>query len=385
MEVFAYQRNYMDYVEKIQGRKLVLFGAGARAVPLIAEHYPYDDISFICDNDPAKWGKAVFNIPVCSPEKLLESPDSYVVMITAEIESHVAAISRQLSGMGMPNVFNSSILHFVNRIERYDSSRNKKFHELNTFPMIEANRDKIMIVREMLGDEKSVMVYDSLVNRMKYNLRDYTDICDDVYEHYFSDGVFEYGENEVLVDGGSFDGQDTVRFADIMGAKYGKSYCFEPDPANYLLTRKNLENFFAVKASSPSGDVCECGPFTVYRAGLHNRNADIGFAPHGAHSSRFVEGGSDYSVPAVRLDDLADVSREVTLIKMDLEGGEMAALAGAAETIRSRRPKLAICIYHEVEDLWQIPLYIKSLVPDYRLFVRHHTWVKWDSVLYATI
>lgn len=77
--------------------------------------------------------------------------------------------------------------------------------------------------------------------------------------------------------------------------------------------------------------------------------------------------------------------KEATYIKMDIEGAEMAALEGARKTIAKFRPKLAISIYHEDDDLWKIPFYIKKQYPWYRLFIRHYTSVTTETVLYATV
>ncbi|MFH1618985.1 MAG: FkbM family methyltransferase [bacterium] len=70
---------------------------------------------------------------------------------------------------------------------------------------------------------------------------------------------------------------------------------------------------------------------------------------------------------------------------MDIEGAELDALKGAAETIKKNRPKLAICIYHKPSDLFEIPLFIKSLVPEYRFYLRQHQPISCDLVLYAVI
>lgn len=73
------------------------------------------------------------------------------------------------------------------------------------------------------------------------------------------------------------------------------------------------------------------------------------------------------------------------MIKMDVEGAELESLKGARETILRNRPKLAICIYHKPEDMTEIPLYIKSLVPEYKFFVRHHSNYFAETVLYAIV
>jgi len=68
---------------------------------------------------------------------------------------------------------------------------------------------------------------------------------------------------------------------------------------------------------------------------------------------------------------------------MDVEGSEMEALQGAKQTILKYKPRLAISIYHKPEDLLDISSYILSLVPDYKLYVRHFSTSESDTVLYA--
>jgi len=72
-----------------------------------------------------------------------------------------------------------------------------------------------------------------------------------------------------------------------------------------------------------------------------------------------------------------------TFIKMDIEGAELDALEGARRSIQTHRPILSICVYHKQDDLWRIPLFIHTLVEDYRLFLRPHYGDGWDLVCYA--
>ena len=84
----------------------------------------------------------------------------------------------------------------------------------------------------------------------------------------------------------------------------------------------------------------------------------------------------------VRLDD-AICNARISFLKMDIEGAEPQALEGARQTILAQKPKLAICVYHHIKDLWEIPLFIKSLVLEYRIFLRHHTTLDYETVCYA--
>ena len=61
----------------------------------------------------------------------------------------------------------------------------------------------------------------------------------------------------------------------------------------------------------------------------------------------------------------------------------MDAIEGARETIRKHRPKLAICVYHKFGDLWEIPLKLHGLNPEYKFFLGQHARGITETVVYA--
>lgn len=83
----------------------------------------------------------------------------------------------------------------------------------------------------------------------------------------------------------------------------------------------------------------------------------------------------------VSLDE--DIHERVTFIKMDVEGVEMEALKGCQNHIKKDRPILAISLYHNVEDIYEIPLFINGIVEEYRFDIRHYTPYHGETVLYA--
>ncbi len=70
---------------------------------------------------------------------------------------------------------------------------------------------------------------------------------------------------------------------------------------------------------------------------------------------------------------------------MDIEGAERKTIEGAENIIKKYRPELAICVYHRADDIFEIPLAIKKLVPEYKLYLRQHSDSLLDTVLYATL
>ena len=89
-------------------------------------------------------------------------------------------------------------------------------------------------------------------------------------------------------------------------------------------------------------------------------------------------------IPVDSIDNVCSGDK-VTFIKMDIEGSEMEALKGAENVIKRDKPRLAICIYHKPEDLYEIPFWVKETVPEYKLYIRHHSNLQNETVLYATL
>ncbi|MGN0909664.1 MAG: FkbM family methyltransferase, partial [Succinivibrio sp.] len=73
-----------------------------------------------------------------------------------------------------------------------------------------------------------------------------------------------------------------------------------------------------------------------------------------------------------------------TFIKMDIEGAELDCLKGAERILRELKPKLAICLYHKPFDIFEIPFYLKKIVPEYTFKIRQHQRSFADLVLYAS-
>lgn len=65
-------------------------------------------------------------------------------------------------------------------------------------------------------------------------------------------------------------------------------------------------------------------------------------------------------------------NENISLINMDIEGAELSALKSGINTIQNKRPILAICAYHKIEDLIEIPFWIKSVVDNYVFTLRKY-------------
>jgi hypothetical protein len=75
---------------------------------------------------------------------------------------------------------------------------------------------------------------------------------------------------------------------------------------------------------------------------------------------------------------------KIHYIKYDVEGSEREALLGSAQTIKAHAPRLLVSLYHRSEDMFVLPELVKSLNPDYSLYLRRFPYIPaWDLNLYA--
>lgn len=184
-------------------------------------------------------------------------------------------------------------------------------------------------------------------------------------DEYFDEQIISFGKDEVFVDGGCFDFKTCEEFLKrCPDAK--KIYAFECDSRNIPICEKRIEKFNLNKV-------------TLLPYGLWDKTAVLAW--DSSQPSGMIMDTGDTNVKTVALDDVVD--DRVTFIKLDIEGAELQALRGAKNIIQKYRPKLAICVYHKPEDIITIPSYIKELVPDYKLILRHYSANQYDTVLYA--
>ena len=70
---------------------------------------------------------------------------------------------------------------------------------------------------------------------------------------------------------------------------------------------------------------------------------------------------------------------------MDIEGAELPALRGATSVLQKFRPKLAISLYHSMDDFVDIPKYLNSLELGYEFYLSHGTIYHEETVLIARL
>jgi len=176
-----------------------------------------------------------------------------------------------------------------------------------------------------------------------------------------------------FVDCGAYVGDTLQSFYESPNYRCNSYIALEPD-------RKNAERLKEYVTQNQIQDV------TILQLGTWDRADTLRFCGNKSVASRLSElgerGEDSYEVNVDTLDCIME-GRQVGFIKMDIEGAEIAALHGARKILKQQKPILAISVYHRMSDLWKIPLLIREMNPDYKLYFRHHTQTSGDTICYA--
>ena len=298
-----------------------------------------DQVVAFLDSNAALEGKKINDIPIMTPEKGMQAHRDAVVIISTQFHAEVYKRAK---------AYIADIYFFENRLPAY---YNGETHPLPT--------------------EELLNLYQ---NDPKSRLR--LEICDLLIQYNFS-AVFPYKVTEeiplfheywdeedltldrysafTLIDCGAFIG-DTIEF---IHKKYPTKeqyyYAFEPSPTIYQTLLQTVERLGIQEKVQ------------TFNAGVSDASGKAYFTED-SFASRVGEG--EETIELLRLDDLSISPKGKLCIKMDIEGSEMAALQGAAQLIKTYKPELAICVYHKYDDIYDIPAYLRSIVPEYRFLLR---------------
>lgn len=196
-----------------------------------------------------------------------------------------------------------------------------------------------------------------------------------VYASTFLLGQYAYGDlvrpSGVFLDCGACCGETAIW---AIGTGAQQVYAFEPNPDAFTYLERNAEMFGNGHIVPVRRGVGE----TPALMSMHSNDGNIS-------GTRFDPNATEgTAVPIVTLDGWCrERSIRPDFIKMDLEGWETAAIRGGRNIIAEHRPRLAICLYHNLSDMWTIPHLLKEICPSYRFWCRKNS-PYFEFVLYAS-
>jgi FkbM family methyltransferase len=357
------ERRWLEISRRIAGRThVVLFGAGylGRHARRDMDGLPFKVEAFV-DNNSALWGGTVDGLEVLSPDAAVARfGQSALWLITIYTN---AKIIEQCRALGVPWVTCAEFSWFLPEPRAYS---------LGFLPpeRLADSAREIVAAASIWADAESEAEYRAQV-RWRFVL-DYSvlGVARPIAEIYFPDDLIRPLADEVFVDCGAFTGDTIEAFITARGGRFKEIVAIEPDALNCRALQDHIDTW------SRSG----VGPVRVEPVAVGSRRGTLSFESTGTMGSSVGAGVG--TVEVARLDEIL-IDCRPTHIKLDVEGAEHDALVGASETIRTNMPVLAVCLYHRPEDLWDLPLLIRSLGPDYRMYLRRYGDERWETVCYA--
>ncbi|ORE89945.1 FkbM family methyltransferase [Aurantimonas sp. 22II-16-19i] len=179
--------------------------------------------------------------------------------------------------------------------------------------------------------------------------------------------AFRPGER--VLDAGAHRGELVPAFHAALGERLAKLWAVEPDPASLTALHAARETWPAALSER----VTIIDAVLAEKSGRCRFHAGLGYASQIAASGQCERDAT--TIDALGL--------EPTVIKLHLEGGELAALKGAMTSVRRHRPILMLTVYHDAAGLLETPLYLMRNLDGYAVLMRTHSHCGTGAVLYA--
>ncbi|MCR4926106.1 MAG: FkbM family methyltransferase [Clostridiales bacterium] len=227
----------------------------------------------------------------------------------------------------------------------------------------EKHKEEIDEVFSMLADEKSRQVYKNIIDfKLTGNINCLFEIQTTPKEAY--ENILRLNDNETYIDLGAFNGDTISEFIENTDG-YRKIYAVEPDKKSFKRLIKNTENLKNIE---------------LFNVGISDKTKEGFFNMQGGRNSAVAEKGK--AIQFMCVDDIIGEGK-ASYIKFDVEGEEKNAISGAEKTIKRLKPKMLVSAYHRVDDIFSLPLQIKKIRNDYKVFIRHYEYLPaWDTAFY---
>ncbi len=145
--------------------------------------------------------------------------------------------------------------------------------------------------------------------------------------------------------------------------------------ARVVAVEPAAENIAALEASF-APEIAD-GRVLLVKGGVWDQRATLLLSDDSTARHSFLSpeahGGAPTGAPVFPLDDIVREHQldRVDFIKMDIEGAERRALAGARETLARFKPRMAICTYHLRDDMSAVPAVVLGAVPGYSIHAKN--------------
>lgn len=325
------------------------------------------DVACFIEYDARFWGREVDGIPVVSPDEASRRlpPDAQIVAGIWSPNHRYADTRHWMISHGFRNVLPVHAVFWA-------LPQLGPHYQMGPPDVYAEGRERAERVLAALADDTS---RDQYARHLEWRVTLEADLIPlpDRKGAYFDPRVAPLPPGSIVADCGAFDGDSLRLFLYWHGRQFERYVALEPDPISY----GKLVQFVGSLEPDLSGRI-----ETLQVAAGRERGA-LRVSATGKPGSQAVAAGDAVEVPCRPLDEMFAGGR-CDYVKLDIEGAEADAIAGASGVIARDRPTIGIAIYHKPTDIFDLPLALMEKTPDYDYRVRSHDDDGIDFVFYAT-
>jgi FkbM family methyltransferase len=336
---------------------VIIFGAGVYAYVLY-QYLAANGIAVVAAMvDAAHKSEDTFmGLKVLTTDETVGRLADYRVVVGT---THYPAAIEKLTKLGASEVFVIDVPDFLNIPNAFMD-----------VDFVRANRDLFYAAYGLFSDDLSRDTYVAAINTKLEEDLSYIRPHVRLDHLYFGETEFPLNEHEVLLDVGGFSGDSVREFHAITKGQYARIISLEPFANSFERLRTMIATLGLSKV-------------VPLQIGAWDKKTVLSFETKEMNiDNRIVAGGSQ-RIEVDTIDTiLSGLGSAITLIKMDINGAEYRALSGARETIRRYRPRIAVKM-HVKEDFFRLPILLKEVAPDIKLYLRQRNFMSMMLVLYG--
>ena len=343
-----------DIINEIESKSMtyVIWGAGNTGRE--TEKYIHEktkgriSVRYTVDNNSSLWSIE----GIRSPEYFVNDMSNVdIVLVCVYVADQILEQLKNIGYFGKTIVVSSSIFSI--------SDDDYRIYEEN-MPIIEE-------IYQRLADEQSRCTLETYLNVMRTgDVALWASVNGNSRNKLLDDEVLDLSINHNFVDVGAFIGDTLEAFLRQTNNTYRSIVCIEPDKRNYSELNKKIaliqkEDVYAINAA------------------VGEKTGTIRFVGEKSESCHVSDDVGE-EIKMIALDDL-NAANEASLLKVSTNGFDLKALKGAEKTIVRNKPQIAT--YASGSQMWTIPMYLWSIVPEYDIYMRHYGVGRQALICYA--
>ncbi len=359
------ERSFSEEAIHLSEKMVLIYGAGGFGMEML-HHLQIVGIqpkAFLDKN--AKEIKVKAGLTVYCPETAPFPIDECVVLFCIVMDrDQRKMVIRWLKSLGYHSIIEGQALRVL--LVQYSDRREES--------LVDYWQDRLELIGEvgkLFEDDFSKSLYEKII--YAHMMGDYTrleEMESPMAEQYFPSDIELAKGYQRFVDCGGYVG-DTIEQLMHRVGRIDACAVFEPDGNNYIKMAERISGFQQ-----------NIGSRWLFPCAVNDTAAKLKFAS--ATGSGTLSAAGEETVQTISL-DMAIPDFHPTFIKMDIEGAELSALQGAKNLISVEKPDLAVCTYHAVNHIWDIPKLLHTWDLGYHFNLRSYNACTMETVLYASV